>query len=114
MPPPTNQASRTRSSWVPNQGGLEFQRVAHQSRVPLDSLGLPTVDYAPAPPGYSLLRLYLGGQLQSGHVHWMISLDNALNTRYRDYMNRLRYFADEPGLNLSFRLQYHLHRHPTS
>ncbi|NBY30577.1 MAG: TonB-dependent receptor [Sphingobacteriia bacterium] len=111
---PTNKASRTRSFWVPNQGGLEFQRVAHQSRVPLDSLGLPTVDYAPAPPGYSLLRLYLGGQLQGGHVHWMISMDNALNTRYRDYMNRLRYFADEPGLNLSFRLQYHLHRHPTS
>lgn len=44
---PTNKASRTRSFWVPNQGGLEFQRVAHQSRVPLDSLGLPTVDYAP-------------------------------------------------------------------
>jgi len=71
------------------------------------------LDYAPAPAAYTLLRIYLGGQLMRQHLQWIISLDNALNTRYRDYMNRLRYFADEPGRNLSLRLQYHLHRHKT-
>ena len=99
---------------LPVQGGVEIQHVAHQKRVPLDSANQVILDYAPAPPAYSLLRFYLGGQLRGGHLQWLISMDNALNTRYRDYMNRLRYFADEPGLNLCFRLQYHLHHHPST
>jgi iron complex outermembrane receptor protein len=28
-----------------------------------------------------------------------------LNTRYRNYMNRWRYFADEAGINFSIKLK---------
>jgi iron complex outermembrane receptor protein len=29
---------------------------------------------------------------------------NITNTRYRDYLNRFRYFVDEPGRNFIFKL----------
>jgi iron complex outermembrane receptor protein len=32
-------------------------------------------------------------------------IQNMLNTRYRDYMNRWRYFADEAGINFSIKLK---------
>ncbi len=111
LPPSSNTSSRRVSRWNTLQAGLEFQQVARQNRVPVDSTGQQILDYAPTPIGYSLLRFYIGGRLMGEHLHWIVSMENALNTRYRDYLNRLRYFADEPGRNLCFRIQYHLHRH---
>lgn len=112
---PTSNTNDALGSQTKNQFnyGIEIQHVSRQSRIPLSEDRQTNLDYAPAPAAYTLLRIYLGGQLMRQHLQWMISLDNALNTRYRDYMNRLRYFADEPGRNLSLRLQYHLHRHKT-
>jgi iron complex outermembrane receptor protein len=92
-------------------GGAEALHVTRQSRVPLGSDNNTSLDYAPAPSAYTLVRIYAGGMGLGGHLQWMLSVDNLLNTRYRDYMNRLRYFSNEQGLNLSLRLQYHLHRH---
>jgi iron complex outermembrane receptor protein len=93
------------------RGGVEALHVTRQSRVPLGLDNNTSLDYAPAPSAYTLVRIYAGGMGPGGHLQWMLSVDNLLNTRYRDYMNRLRYFSDEQGFNLSFRLQYHLHRH---
>jgi len=92
-------------------GGVEALHVSRQSRVPLRSDNNTSLDYAPAPSAYTLVRIYAGGMGPGGHLQWMLSVDNLLNTRYRDYMNRLRYFSNEQGLNLSLRIQYHLHRH---
>ncbi|MEO0625420.1 MAG: hypothetical protein AAFY91_00425, partial [Bacteroidota bacterium] len=33
-------------------------------------------------------------------LHLSLRLENVFNVRYRDYLNRLRYFADELGRNL--------------
>ena len=38
------------------------------------------------------------------NVTFGIGVRNLLNTRYRDYMNTMRYFTDEMGRNISFRL----------
>ncbi len=35
-----------------------------------------------------------------------IVVHNLLNTSYRDYLNEMRYFADEPGRNIIFTLNY--------
>lgn len=105
------QASRW---WNKVFGGVELRHVSRQNRVPVNSGNSQSLDYAPSPDAYSLLRFYTGGSFMGQHFRWMLSVDNALNTRYRDYMNRLRYFADEPGRNIILRLQYHLHRHTTS
>ncbi|MFN0203304.1 MAG: TonB-dependent receptor [Bacteroidia bacterium] len=75
--------------------------VANQSRVDLNS------DFAAPPKGYALLALELGADIKMGKHTWFVSLQatNLLNTSYREYMNRYRYFADEPGRNFILRLK---------
>jgi iron complex outermembrane receptor protein len=36
-------------------------------------------------------------------IHIGMSVINLLNERYRDYMNRFRYFNDEPGRSFNLR-----------
>lgn len=64
------------------------------------------VDYADPPAGYALLDLETGT-----HFHWgdqdfdvTLTFRNALNTSYRDYLSRFRYFADDPGRSLVLRI----------
>jgi iron complex outermembrane receptor protein len=38
----------------------------------------------------------------------VLGVYNVLNTRYRDYMNRFRYFNDEVGRNLVVQLKWKL------
>ena len=73
-------------------------QVSTQKRVEKNS------DFSPPPKGYVL-----------GQVHWGISINkfdfgvsvtNAFNQDYRDYLNRFRYFADDQGQNISFRATY--------
>jgi iron complex outermembrane receptor protein len=35
-----------------------------------------------------------------------LSVSNALNAAYRDYLNRFRYYADDQGRNISLRVSY--------
>jgi iron complex outermembrane recepter protein len=77
-------------------------------------------DFAPSPAGYALLNFRIGGEYNpfinlggiSGHKNsahsWGLHLEvnNLLNTRYRSYLNRLRYYAEEVGRNVTIRLQY--------
>jgi iron complex outermembrane receptor protein len=66
-------------------------------------------DYMPPPKGYGLLNagLRLERQKESA-ILWNITLraDNILNTAYRDYLDRLRYYADAPGRNISLLFIY--------
>ncbi|MBK6902070.1 MAG: TonB-dependent receptor [Saprospirales bacterium] len=65
------------------------------------------VDLLPPPGAYSLLqasascRILLGKQTLS----LFLTGTNLLDTSYRDYLNRLRYYADEPGRNLVLRMK---------
>jgi iron complex outermembrane recepter protein len=60
-------------------------------------------DFVPAPDGYVLLEMAVGVSLGRGAVHYdmRLSAENLLNTSYRDYTNRLRYYADDIGRNVS-------------
>lgn len=70
-------------------------------------------DFAPAPEGYVLLNMEVGVKLPVREHMLSITLEgeNLTNTSYRVYMNRLRYFADEPGTNFMLRLKYNFHSH---
>lgn len=59
----------------------------------------PNADFAPPPPGYHLLNAGLAGTFSVGpqEVRASLELNNLLDTSYRDYLSRLRFFADEPG-----------------
>jgi iron complex outermembrane receptor protein len=67
-------------------------------------------DYAPAPKGYAIAALTLGTELNTAAGHFLLSLEvrNLFNRAYRDYLSRLRYFADEPGRDVQVRLVYRL------
>ena len=64
-------------------------------------------DYAPPPPGYAIVDVSFGGMIDlSPSVQMRITLacNNLYDTQYRDYLNRYRYFADDPGRNFILRI----------
>ncbi|MCX8019831.1 MAG: TonB-dependent receptor [Chitinophagaceae bacterium] len=64
-------------------------------------------DYLPPPADYILLSLEFATELQifKKNFNFGLSMYNLLNRRYRDYMNRFRYFHDETGRNAVLRLK---------
>lgn len=80
---------------------LSANQVFRQSRTPAKG------DYAPAPPAYLLLDLEAGTTLHLGKQPLEVgfTIFNLMNTRYREYLNRFRYFADEIGRNVSLRVK---------
>ncbi len=82
---------------------VEFlaQLVNKQTRVPAN------VDFAPPPDSYFLV----GGNLSTTLIIkrqpliFTLSVTNGLNTVYRDYLDRFRYYSDAVGTNITFRLR---------
>lgn len=64
-------------------------------------------DFAAAPPGYLLLNFQAGISQLVGKYKLDIRLraTNLLNNAYREYTNRMRYFADETGRNIGLSLK---------
>ncbi len=63
-------------------------------------------DFAEPPPSYFLLGAEAGTEVQIRDQRIRISVagSNLTNARYRDYTSLLRYFADQPGVQLMLRL----------
>jgi iron complex outermembrane receptor protein len=97
-----NVAAQSRAPQVFTVGQL---REATAS--PDDALAIPqqTFDFAIAPKGYTLLNLEMGFSLPR-HLNVNVGVNNLLNTSYRDYMNRFRYYADDIGRNVTVKIKY--------
>ncbi len=93
---------KTAGSWKNPFVKMEFQHTFRQSRIPENS------DFAPPPPAYSLLNLEagIGKDFSKNYLDFGLRIQNLLNVAYRDYMDRLRYFSDEPGRNISLRIKW--------
>lgn len=66
------------------------------------------VDISTPPPAYHLLHFYSDINFdlsQKTTLNVALSANNILNTNYRSYLNRLRYFADDLGRNVMLQLQ---------
>lgn len=63
-------------------------------------------DYSPPPSAFTLLDLEATAVRRSalGDIRFTLTIDNILNTGYREYLNRLRYYSDEPGRNIILRI----------
>lgn len=74
--------------------------VAKQTRYPVNS------DYKNPPEAYSLFDVTTGFEVpfHKQHIKVSVSVKNMFNVSYRDYLNRFRYFTDEPGRNIIVRL----------
>ena len=89
--------------------GLSGVQVFKQTRV-------PGVDFAAPPNGYMLLNAYVGINIayrtNSKQVAFAVrkeikirlDVNNIFNVKYREYLNRYRYFVDEPGTNIQLRV----------
>ncbi|HNL39081.1 MAG TPA: TonB-dependent receptor, partial [Saprospiraceae bacterium] len=93
--------------WSPGKDGETFIRLLasttlQQTRIPEAGL------LKPAPAGYTTFGL------DAAHTfHWKshplevgLNIQNLGNLRYREYLNFFRYYADEPGLNMSLRAKW--------
>lgn len=82
---------------------LSMLQLRKQWRVP------PQQDYAPPPKGVVLFNLLAEQTFSLSSQQFIeigMGVENLLNTVYRDYMNRFRYFADEMGRNISLKARY--------
>jgi iron complex outermembrane receptor protein len=63
-------------------------------------------DYKAPPKAYALAGMEASWQFSLGKqpVKLNVSIMNLSNTRYREYLNRFRYFTDEQGFNLITRI----------
>ncbi len=92
---------------------INSQYVARQNRVPTvtqrreNGQIIFTGDFAPPPAAYTLVGAELGCVWRIGNqpVNFILTGTNLLNRAYRDYLNRFRYFAAEPGRNLVLKLK---------
>ncbi|MHA7131888.1 TonB-dependent receptor [Algoriphagus namhaensis] len=68
----------------------------------------PDFDLAPAPPGFSLINLALQKEIKLGtnELNLGFQIQNLLNTSYKEYMNRFRYFTDDMGRNILLKINY--------
>ena len=84
---------------------LRYMHIMEQTRVPVS-----IADYIPPPNAYSLLNLDFSSDVAVGQQQISVGLTvvNLLNQTYRDYMNRFRYFNDEPGRSINLRIKLKL------
>lgn len=75
-------------------------QISTQKRVEINA------DFSPPPKGYILGQVYWGISINKFDLG--VSVTNAFNQAYRDYLNRFRYFAEDQGQNISFRATYRL------
>lgn len=85
--------------------GIEYANVFKQSRVPGDKFGKQ--DYKEPPPAYSLVNLNAAITIRYGRYPITLGagVHNMLNKSYREYLNSFRYYVDETGRNVQFRIK---------
>lgn len=83
----------------------ELINVMRQTRAPDESNGKQ--DYKTPPPAYNILNMDVSSTvaIRKMSITFSIGARNLLNTKYRDYLNSMRYFTDEMGRNISFRVK---------
>jgi iron complex outermembrane receptor protein len=69
----------------------------------------PEQDFVLPPDAFFLLGASVGAHIKLKNESLLkltLNGENLLNERYRDYLNRFRYFSNEPGINVSFNANY--------
>jgi iron complex outermembrane receptor protein len=67
------------------------------------------VDVSTPPPGYYLLNFYTEKEFnlfKKVQTRMAFTVQNILNTNYRDYLNRQRFYADDLGRNIQIQFKF--------
>ncbi|MFN2261378.1 MAG: TonB-dependent receptor, partial [Psychroflexus sp.] len=120
--PPTNWSNTIRYQFQKFQNlylELNSQLVFEQNRFPDNNFDVEilntetgdfeveTVDISTPPEAYHLLNFSSGMDFNLNDTKFNINLriNNLFNTKYRNYLNRQRYYADEIGTNVMLQLK---------
>jgi len=84
--------------------GVDARYVFRQWRIPAN---FDQIDYPRPPADYAVLDAEAGTTIMlNGHpVYFSVTVMNALNKQYRDYLDAFRYFINQPGTNVVLRLR---------
>ena len=109
--------SYNQKAWKDLHINLNHEFVAEQNRYPnynfeayiasTDTYEL--VDISTPPPAYNLFNLSADVTFSFSSkmkLNVMAGVENIFNTSYREYLNRLRYFADDTGRNITVQLKF--------
>ena len=68
----------------------------------------PEFDLAPAPPAYALINLGYSKKLKlfKNTLSLSLQVNNLLNSEFKEYMNRFRYFTADMGRNFQLKFNY--------
>ena len=104
-----------KENWKNFYASLESEYNAKQNEYPNNNFEayLPVsdsfvlVDISTPPSAYHLLNFSTGFDFKMSKTKFNLnfSIDNVLNKNYRNYLNRLRYFADNLGRNFKIQLK---------
>ena len=119
MPPfsTLNGLTYTNDNWSNFKFNLKSEWVFEQNEYPDFNFEIfdPTrnedvlLDISTPPKAYHLLHLYSEITVNTSdktNLNIALSVNNVLDTNYRAYLNRLRYFADDLGRNIMLQLQF--------
>lgn len=111
-----NQIKYSNKNWYNFSASLKSEWVFEQNEFPdfnfdiLDQFIEETfeIDISTPPPAYHLLHFYSKATFnlnKKTSLNLAIGVNNILDTTYRNYLNQLRFFADDLGRNLTLQLQ---------
>jgi iron complex outermembrane receptor protein len=85
----------------------EFIAAIENGQDPLGGDG-SNFDFADAPSGYALATVQAGitRVLRKGRIVARAEINNLMNQAYREYTNRMRYYADDIGRNFTLASKY--------
>lgn len=121
MPPfvITNKIQYKKESWFNFVGELKSEVVFRQNQFPNynfetnivvnNELTPVLVDISSPPKGYHLLHFYSEMTFKINKRNSLttsFSIQNIMNTTYRDYLNRQRFYVDEMGRNVQIQLKF--------
>ena len=105
---PSDRLALTTALSLPDLRALQESRLELEGSFVDRQTSYPEgVDYVDPPPGYTLFGVGYSAALMLGRtpVRFSVSVENLFDEAYRDYLSRFRYFIDDPGRNVVFRLQ---------
>jgi iron complex outermembrane receptor protein len=120
--PPLNLSNKiqfSKGEWYDMKLELKSEIVLRQNQFPNNNfttnivvnneLTPVLVDISTPPAAYQLLHFYSEMKFETfgkSNTTIAFSVQNILNTKYRDYLNRQRFFADEMGRNFQIQLKF--------
>ena len=112
----TNQITYNNEDWYNFSASLKSEWVFEQNEFPDFNFDVEnqltgemlTIDISTPPPAYHLLHFYSEATFslsEKTNLNVALGVNNIFDTSYRNYLNRLRYFADDLGRNITLQLQ---------